>query len=153
MGGNFRYMLKIFRDFGCLTFYLCTDLNASLNLKLLAFWFTRSKSGHKKGGWPHFRSWWYLQMANMLSLGCDQVVFQFRYPARSPKNDCQIMKKANFCQKNTKKCHFRSQGGLGVKTTHVVRLTPIRTTKHQKGAGTLNPRLHAQNCLFRKFGG
>ena len=50
MGGDVRYMLKSLRDFRCLTFYLCTDLNASLGLKLLAFWCTRSKSGHKKGG-------------------------------------------------------------------------------------------------------
>ena len=128
MGGDFRYMLKSFRDFRCLTFYLCTDLNASLGLKLLAFWCTRSKSGHKKGVWPHFRSWWYLQLANMLSLGCDQVVFQLRYPARRPKNDCQLIKKANFCQK-TQKMSFPVPGGLGVKTTHVARLTLIRPTK------------------------
>ena len=63
------------------------------------------------------------------------------------------MKKANFCQKTQKNVISGPMGGLGVKTTHVVRLTPIRTTKHQEGAGTLNPRLHAQNWLFRKFGG
>ena len=69
-------------------------------------------------------------------------------PKQLPTNQ-----KGSFLSKNTKKCHFRSQGGLGVKTTHVTRLTLTCPTKHQGGEDSLNPRLHAQNWYFLSIGG
>ena len=39
-----------------------------------------------------------------------------------------------------------------MKTTHVIRSPSLRPTKLKQGAGTLNPRLHAQNWCFPKFG-
>ena len=59
----------------------------------------------------------------------------------------------NFLSKYTKKGHFRSQGGLGVITTHVIGFTLMRPTILQQGADTLNPQLHAQNWHFPKFWG
>ena len=106
------------------------------------------KKRSQKGG-----SWWYLQLANMLSLGCDQVVFQLRYPARRPKNDSLLIKKAHFCVKKHKKVSFPVPGGVGGENHTCHQIDPNMSDKTSGGWGFAKSTASCSKLVFSQFWG